>query len=379
MRLFPLFIFWCLWYLNFSGRTIFSPILPLIEDSLSLSHGATGGFFTSLSMGYGLSMLISGRFVSDWGYKRTVLLGSACTSLSLIGLQWAGGYEALHLFFFFLGLGLGTYIPAILPILTESYDPRQWGKAIGIHDSAASVSIFSMPILVALGLAYLSWRRLLLFLAFALLLSLVPFWRIATEPQKELPRGKSPFLDLLKKRQVWVISFLWIFAAASNIGIYTILPLFLIKEKGIDFHSANTLLGISRIGGIVAPVSIGFLVDRYGYQAMLRWSLLTAGLSTVGLSLASGLSQVTAALVFQATFAVSFFPVGLAAISKLTDLSERSMVTGIALSMGVAFGMGGAPFIIGVIADHFSFQAGILGLGILTLLSSLGVSLLEKK
>jgi MFS family permease len=112
---------------------------------------------------------------------------------------------------------------------------------------------------------------------------------------------------------------------------------------------------------------------------MLRWSLLTAGLSTVGLSLASGLSQVTAALVFQATFAVSFFPVGLAAISKLTDLSERSLVTGIALSMGVAFGMGGAPFIIGVIADHFSFQAGILGLGILTLLSSLGVSLLEKK
>jgi MFS family permease len=379
MRLFPLFIFWCLWYLNFSNRTVFSPILPLIEDSLSLSHGATGGLFTSLSMGYGLTMLISGRFASVWGYKRTVVFGLICTSLSLFCLQWAGSYGTFHILFFFLGTGLGTYIPSILPILTETYEPRQWGKAIGLHDSAASVSILSIPVLVALGLPYLSWRRLLLFPALASLLFLIPFWRVAVEPQKKLSHKKSPFMDLLRKRPVWVISFLWIFAAASNLGVYTILPLFLIKEKGIDFHSANTLLGISRIGGIVAPISMGFLVDRYGYQAMLRWSIVTTGLSTVGLSLASGLFQMTVALVFQATLALSFFPVGLAAISKLTDLSERSLATGIALSLGVAFGMGGAPFIIGMIADHLSFQIGIFGLGVLTLLSSWGVRLLEKQ
>jgi predicted MFS family arabinose efflux permease len=50
MKFFPLFVFWCLWFLNFSTRTIFSPILPLIEDSLQISHGDIGlGVLTALS------------------------------------------------------------------------------------------------------------------------------------------------------------------------------------------------------------------------------------------------------------------------------------------------------------------------------------------
>lgn len=75
MRVLPLFIFWCLWYLNFSTRTIFSPTLPLIEDSLLLSYGKAGGLFISLSIGYSLALLATGRLTPAWGYKRTVANG----------------------------------------------------------------------------------------------------------------------------------------------------------------------------------------------------------------------------------------------------------------------------------------------------------------
>ena len=128
MKLIPLFVFWCLWFLNFSNRTVFSPILPLMEDSLSLSDGAADGFFTSLSVDYGLTMLISGRFASVWGYKRTVILGLICTSFTLFSLQWTGSRFAFHILSFFLGCGLATYIPSILPILTETHEQRHWGK-----------------------------------------------------------------------------------------------------------------------------------------------------------------------------------------------------------------------------------------------------------
>jgi MFS family permease len=89
MRLLPLFVFWCLWFLNSSTRTIFSPILPLIEDNLSISHGAADGLFTSLSMGFSITLIITGRFASDWGYKRMVVIGFICISLVLFGFQWA--------------------------------------------------------------------------------------------------------------------------------------------------------------------------------------------------------------------------------------------------------------------------------------------------
>jgi len=377
MKLLPLFIFWCLWFLNFSTRTIFSPILPLIEDSLSLSHGAAGGLFTSLSIGYSLTLLIAGRFASIWGYKRTVVFGFMGTGLALLGFQWVESYKAFHILFFILGIATGTYLPSIIPIITETYDYKHWGKAIGSHDSAASFSIFSIPILVAFGLNYLSWKNLLLILGIVSLLLPIYFWKISVEPKREMSEQKGSILLLLKRKTVWIIGFLWIFAAGSCLGLYSILPLFLVKERGIDFHFANNLFGISRVGGVFVSILIGFLLDRYGYRKMLVFGIITTGLSTIGLSLASTLPLIVITLILQATLSLAFFPIGLASISKLTPLSERAMATGVIISIGVIFGLGFTPFLLGVIADHFSFQAGILGLGILTTLSSLMVRFLR--
>ena len=301
MRLLPLFIFWCLWFLNFSTRAVFSPILPLIEDTLSLSHGAAGGLFTSLSIGFSLTLFITGRFVSYWGYKRTVAIG-------FMGI-WSGfcwipmGGEVILVFTsfsFFLGAATGTYIPSILPIITETYDHKHWGKAIGFHDSAASLSIFSIPILVTLGLHYFPWKSLLLILGIVPLLFLVPFWKVSVEPKQERVYQKSLLVDLFRNRTVWVMGLLWIFSIASTLGIYSILPLYLIKEKGMDFGFANTLLGFSRAAGVIVPLTIGFITDRYGFQVILKWSIFATGLSTIGLALSSSLSLILITLTLQA-------------------------------------------------------------------------------
>ena len=378
MTLLPLFIFWGLWYLNFSTRAIFSPILPLIEDTLLLSHGEAGGLFTSLAIGNSLILLISGRFAAVWGYKRTVVLGFIGIGLIFLGLQWADSYLAFHILFFFLGIASGTYLPSILPIITETYESRHWGKVIGIHDSAASLSILSVPIFVALGLHFLSWRILLLLLGAASLLLPIYFWKVSVEPKREMSQQRSRISDLLRRRSIWIIGFLWIFASASSLGIYSILPLYLIKERGIDFDFANTLFGISRVGGVFVSVFIGFLIDRYGYRFMLMFCLVTTGLSTIGLALSSTLPMILITLVLEATLSVGFFPAAFAALSNLTPLSGRSMAIGVAIALGSIFGNGGAPVLLGFIADRFSFQIGIMWLGVLTTFSSLVVRFLEK-
>ena len=378
MKLLPLFVFWGLWWLNFSARTIFAPILPLIEDTLALSHGQAGGLFASLGVGYSLALLIAGRFASVWGYRRTVVFGYMGIGLVLLAFQWAESYLTFHILFFLIGISTGTYLPSILPIITDMYDYRHWGKAIGFHDSAGGLAIFSIPILVAFGLGFFSWRILLLMLGATSLLLPVYFWKISVEPKQEASQAHGRIADLLKKRPVWIVGLLWIFASASCLGIYSILPLYLIKERGIDFHLANTLFGMSRVGGVFVSILTGFLVDRYGYRKVLALSLFMTGLSTIALSLASSLSLILITLVLQATLSLAFFSAGLATISSLTLLSERSMAIGATVSFGMIFGTGGTPFVLGLVADHFSFQVGILWLGILTTLSSLGVRLFGK-
>ena len=378
MKLLSLFIFWCLWFLNYSTRTVFSPILPLIEDNLSLSHGEAGGFFASLSIGYALTLLIAGRFTPVWGYKRMVVTGFIGTGLVFIALQWTESYFAFHILFFLLGIATGTYLPSILPIITETYEYKYWGKAIGFHDSAASVSFFSIPILMTFGLHFLPWRRLILILGIASLLLPIYFWRVSTEPKHEISRQGSHSIDLFKRKTVWIMGLLWIFAAGSCLGIYSVLPLYLIKERGIDLYLANNLFGISRMGGVFVSIIIGFLTDRYGYRTILKWSILMTGLATISLSLSTTLSQISITLILQGTLSHAFFPVGMAAISRLTPLPERSMTTGVVVSIGVIFGLGGTPFLLGLIADHINFKVGILGLGILTTFSSFGVRFLKE-
>jgi len=378
MKLLPLCVFWCLWYLNFFTRTSFSPILPLIEDTLSLSHGEAGGLVASYSMGYAAMLLIAGRFVPVWGYKRTVAFGFLGIGLVLVSLQWVEHYPAFHVLFFLLGLTTGTYLPAILPIITEMYDPQRWGMTIGIHDSAASVAILSAPMLIALGLQFLPWKTILLLLGIVSLILPFFFWKVSIEPEHRTPHRGSHYVHLFKRKPIWIMAVLWVLAAASNMGVYSMLPLYLIKERGMEYAFANNLVGISRIGGIAVPVSIGFLIDRYGYRIMLMLSLLTTGLSTVFLSIAPTFSLLLIALFFQAAFSLAFFPVGLAAIAKLTSPEERSMGIGAILSTGVIFGMGGAPLFLGIIADHFNFQIGILWMGILTTFSFFMVKYLKK-
>ncbi len=379
MRILPLFIFWCLWYLNFSTRTIFSPILPLIEDSLLLSHGKVGGLFISLSVGYSLTLLATGRLTLAWGYKRTVAIGFLGVSLVFFGFQFAESYVSFHLLFFLLGIATGTYIPSILPIITETYEFRNWGKAIGLHDSAASFSIFSIPILMVYGLQFFSYKIPLLLLGIVSLIFPLFFWKVSVEPKKEPPQKGESYTGLFKKRTIWIMILFWILSSASSMGVYSILPLYLIKERGIDFELANQLLGISRAGGMAVPILIGFLVDRYGYRTILFLSLLMTGLSTIALSLSSPLSLIFISLTLQAVLSLGFFPVALATISKLAPLSSRSMVLGVIMSVGVGFGMGVTPFLLGLTADHFNFRVGIFWLGVLTSLSSLSVHLLKEE
>ena len=193
-----------------------------------------------------------------------------------------------------------------------------------------------------------------------------------------MSQHRSRYIDLFTRKALWIITLLWIFASASYNGIYFILPLYLIKERGIDFGYANTLLGISRIGGIFVSILSGFLADRYGYRRILMLSLCAAGLSTIGLSLASNLPQILIALILQATLSLAFFPVGFSLVSKLTPLQERSVAIGVVLSIVAIFGTGTTPFLLGLTADHFSFQIGIFWLGILTTLSSLLVMFLKE-
>lgn len=368
MKILLLLLFWSLWFLNFSTRTVISPLLPIIKDELTITHALAGSVFFFLSVGYTITLLLSGFLSPRVGYKRSIILGFAILMTAVFCLKYATSYPSFAAVCLFIGLGAGIYLPSSIPLLTTAFGPDNWGKAIAFHETAASLSILSIPLLTAVALRLFHWRALFPILSTACLIAIVSFWMFSPDPRPQKEKG-APLSGILRRRDFRILAILWIFAASNSLGLYNVIPLFLVKEKGMYLEMANTIFGFSRVGGFFVVIMAGFLIDRYGVKKILFLVLLTTGLTAMGLALAQSIPFLVAMLILQATVCAGFFPVALVAISKLTNFDERSIFTGTTIAIGVVVGVGLTPFVLGAVADVWNFQVGIFVLGLLTTLS----------
>jgi len=372
-----LLLFWGLWFLNFSSRTILSPLMPIFEREMGFTYTLAGSVFLYLSVGYTCSLVAAGWIVPRIGFKKAIALGFFVLIAALAGLVLAKSYMYLVLAAFFVGLGGGIYLPCALPLLTSAIPPEKWGKSIAFHETAASFSILATPLLVAAALTVTEWPSLILALSALCLVMILAFILLLPEPAQK-GKEKFSFSRMLRRRDFWIMAALWAFAAAGGLGLYNLIPLFLVSEKGLPLDTANTVFGFSRVGGLVLIFLSGVLMDKFGVKKILLASLLVSGFAMAGLAVAENFSFLVAMLVLQATSIPVFFPAGLVAISRLTEFSDRSAFTGATLAVGVIFGAGLAPTLLGFIADTRDFQTGIFSQGVLTVLSCLLLPLLRK-
>jgi MFS family permease len=366
MNILFLLLFWSLWFLNFSTRTVLSPLLPIFENDLHISHARAGSIFLFLAVGYTTSLLFSNWITPRIGFKKPIAMGFMVLVGALLFLVFTRTYWGLSAVAFFLGFGAGLYLPCALPLLTSTIPPERWGKAIAFHETAASSSLLLIPLLAAAALRFLHWSWLVAVLSGLCLAATVVFLIRSPDPR---PKGeeKSPFSRVLRRRDFWIMATLWSFAAASGLGLYNLIPLFLVNEKGLSLDLANSIFGLSRMGGLVVTFLAGFLIDRIGVKRVLLLSLMASGFSVTGMALAHSFPLLVFMLVFQATFMPVFFPAALVTISKLTNFGDRSSFAGATVALGVVFGTGVAPTLLGTVADVWSFQVGMLVQGLLTM------------
>jgi NNP family nitrate/nitrite transporter-like MFS transporter len=372
MKIFFLLLFWSLWYVNFSARTVISPLLPIIEDEFAISHAVAGSIFSFLSIGYTMTLLLSGALSPRIGYKRSITLGFLILMTSLFFLRYSTTYTSLAVVSLFIGLGAGIYLPSAIPLITAVFGREHWGKAIAFHETGASFSVFSIPLLTAIALRFLNWRDIFFILSAACLIVCTFFCIFSPDPSPR--KGKRVrFSSVLHRGDFWVMAILWVFASSCALGLYNVIPLFLVKENGMHLETANTIFGFSRIGGFFVAITAGFLVDRYGAKKILFLVILFTGLSTMSLALVQTIPFLVVMLFVQATIYPAFFPVALVAISRLTDFNERSIFTGTTIAIGVIIGIGLTPVILGAVADVWNFKVGIFSLGALTTVSCISL------
>ena len=368
----PVLLFLALiFFVNFTARIIFAPLMPTIEADLGLTHSDAGLLFLLISLGYFIGMLGSGLLSAAVTHKKTISLSAIAVGLTLLPVAFSSNKWILLIGLFVLGLSAGLYLPSGLATLTSIIDPRQWGKAIAVHEMAPNLGFVAAPLLAEIFMFWFSWRTILMVLGLTSLLLGLANERFGKSGEFT---GEPPRLGairmLVKKRSFLIMLVLFCAGIGSFLGIYTMLPLYLVTEQGMEREMANTMVAISRIPGLALVFLAGWATDRFGPKRTLVWIYALTGILTIGLGLAEG--GWTSVFVFaQPMIAVCFPPAALVALSLIGTHETRNIAVSLTIPFAFLIGGGLLPILIGIMGDAGAFGLGIVMVGALIILASI--------
>ncbi len=358
-----------IFYLSFLARIILSPLLPGLEQDAGVSLGQAGLFFLVMSCGHCLSSVASSFFVAKIGHKNAITFSLAGTGLALVFLSFSDTLPLFYTSFFLLGLASGFYIPSAIATISFLFAPNQWGRGFAVHELAPNLAFLTAPFFVAMLLPLFSWQQIVQLLALSVFIGTALFIILGTGAIKS---NSPPDLQLCRKlvchSDFWLMTLLFSLGIAGTVGIYSVLPAFLVTVHSFDEQSANLLISMSRIPALAAALAGGFIADRFGDKRTICWVLFCTGGATILLGMHREL--VIFYIYMQALLAVGFFPAAFSMLSRTGPLEIRSITVSFTVPLAFIFGGGIIPAFITAMADRGWFETGIIITGLLMVAGS---------
>jgi NNP family nitrate/nitrite transporter-like MFS transporter len=351
---------------NFMARTILAPLLPIIENDLGVSHAEAGSLFLLISAGFFISIIGSSFITSIITHKRTIFLSFLTLGLAMLITSRTQGLWGIRLALVFVGVAAGPYLPSGIATLTTLVHKRHWGKVLAIHELAPNLGLTLGPLIAEAVLSGFTWRTTFIFLGLSAIV-MAGIFGIFSRGGKFC--GETPSIDSYRKiwanPTFWILVVLFGLGIGSIFGIFSMLPLYLVTEHGLERNWANTLISISRIASLGVVLLGGWATDRYGSRKILTLVLAITGGLTLGLGIAP--TAWVAVLIFlQPTVGACFFPPALSALSNVSSPQERNLIVSLTIPLSYTIGAGVFPTLIGLIGDLKSIGWGIALVGALT-------------
>jgi len=357
-----------------------SILFPFIMSGLNMNY-------TEFGIAIAVSSLIGGTFqllfsVASRKIARHILLGLGNILLSLGTFLTGIAHSFIHFLCFrtVANIGVAPQHPMGTAIVSEKFDEKSLGRAIGIHYGIAYLGNIIGPLFMTFLVATLGWRKtLFVFSIPALIVGLAVIWYLngdasitQANAEEKPPSLKSDVIALLKTPSVVPIILTQIFlSGGTDLGIITTYtPLFLANALKLDVHGYTYGLTytIGLLGGVCGPILLGKYADRIGHLKMAALSSFFALALVYMLSFYDSSSPILAVHLFLLGLTSFALPTLLQShLVSITSRYNRDLVVGVFFT--VAFGFGSLwSGIVGYMIDVYSsfkpafFLMGSLGL-----------------
>jgi ACS family hexuronate transporter-like MFS transporter len=373
--------------INYLDRQTLNVLGPVLKVEFQWSNQDFALIIIAFRIAYTVMQTVGGRLLDRLGTRNgltvTVAWYSAVASLT----AFASGLWSFCAFRFLLGAGEAANWPGATKAVSEWFPRRQRGLAVALFDSGSSVGAMLAPALMILLMAQFGgWRP-----AFLIVGTLGFFWLFLwrrsyhtpethpkiTEAERAMiladhaaehaeaaeEKGGPPprWSELLRLRQTWgaiaakgLTDPVW-FMIADWFAIYLVSKGYSLEQTAAGYWVPFLASGL---GNFFGGGFSGRLIRR-GWSVGRARRLVIAG-GALGVLALVPAAFASSFLVLLACFAVATF--SYAAMSTMAnslpaDLYQSRGVATVAGLAGTAAGLGtiGSTYLIGVVADRFSF------------------------
>ena len=304
-------------------------------NALGLSRVKLGAMFSAFALGYALFQIPGGWLGDRYGHKRVLTVAliwwSAFTSLT----AWVGSSRisstvgvvaSLWVVRFLIGVGEAAAYPCANGLVRTSFPPSQHGRATGVILGGIGVGLTITPPIVAVLMLRFGWEsNFYIAGVLGMLLACVFYFTVHVPEEQHQNRNstarssvslptKTPWADLLKNRQLWLLTVSSFFSGYIAYIFFSWFYLYLVEVRGFtllrgSFYATLPFLTMTvgfPLGGLLGDffsARLGTIRARRNIviAGMLPASLLLYFGATIGdpvwalaaLSLAAGLGALT--------------------------------------------------------------------------------------
>ncbi len=338
-------------FFSMASRTIFSPLMPMLQKELGFSLSTAGTLFFLISVIYGVTMLFSGFLSARIGHGKAIVVALAAISLGLFLAAVSRGIVPLAMGMLLIGAGAGTYPTSGLVMINTTISLERRSTAFSFHEIGPNLALLVSPLIVLALEPWFGWRGVLIWLSAASFIGSMVFlrWGAPGSGLGAVPRF-STIGKILKLRTTILGMVIMSAALAGQQGVYAILPAYLVTEHGLSSRYVNILLSISRVTGIILLLRSGPVINRIGRRTTIFGVLFFSALCTALLGILQGI-PLAAAVIAQPALLTVLFPAVLSSLSEIGDIRYQNITYAVIITIGVGGGVGVAPAILGVMGD----------------------------
>jgi len=231
-----------------------APILPLLIIQLGLTHSEAGALGSMLFVSYALILFPAGILGDLLGPRAIITIGALLSAAMNILFSYSMSFPSMLAIQFVNGLGQGMAWGPLTRLMANWYPRERMSFVMSLLSIPPALGPPAAYVLTGYLASFYSWKTAFQVPSVILTMTSLIFVLLARDgpssSSRNLSWSRKAFLELLRKREIWLVGVTYLMLSGAIRGLLVWLPTFLVERTGMTLMTASVLGGVVSLPGI---------------------------------------------------------------------------------------------------------------------------------